>query len=281
MKGAAPAPLTVIATPIGNLDDLSPRAAQALRDADVVACEDTRRTATLLRHARSEAPMVPVHRHNEAGRGANLIARLQAGEAVALVSDAGMPTVSDPGARLVGAAHAAGLPVSVIPGPSAVATALAASGLAASAHLFVGFLPRADDARARLWSRADDADAVLVAFESPSRLPASLASLAAHDSERRAVVCRELTKIHEDVVADSAAALAARFATPPKGEVTLVVDAPAGPAGPSQEGLAEGLALMLDGGLSPRAAAAAAAALGAPRNAAYRLATELARAGLG
>ena len=135
--------LVVVGTPIGNLADLSPRAAEALRGADAVACEDTRRTAVLLRHAGSDAPMLALHQHNEAGRAADLVARMRDGARVALVSDAGMPLVSDPGARLVRAALDAGLPVSVVPGPSAVTAALAASGLAGEGgFVFLGFAPR-------------------------------------------------------------------------------------------------------------------------------------------
>lgn len=268
----------MVATPIGNLADLSPRAAEALREADLVACEDTRRTATLLRHAGSDTPMVALHKHNEAGRGDDLLARMANGHTIALVSDAGMPAVSDPGARLVAAAHAAGLAVTVVPGPSAVGTAVAASGFAVEAFMFVGFLPRSDEARAAVWSRADQAHTAVVAFESPSRLPATLASLAAHDPGRRLAVCRELTKLHEEVAVDTSASLAARFAAPARGELTLVVDVPPAPAAAvADEALAAGIALMLDGGLSPRAAAAAVTALGAaPRNSAYRLATAIA-----
>lgn len=276
MKGAANA-LTVVATPIGNLGDLSPRAADALCAVDLVACEDTRRTATLLRHVGASPPMVALHRHNEVARGEDLLGRMRDGTTVALVSDAGMPGVSDPGARLVAAAHRAGLSVSVIPGPGAVETAVAASGFVVESFLFVGFLPRSDEGRAAVWSRADEAAAALVAFESPSRLPASLASLAHHDPDRPVALCRELSKLHEEVAVDSAAALARRFAAPARGEVTLVVDGAPAPAARDDAALEAGLRLMLDAGLGPRAAAAAVTALGvAPRNAAYRLATRIA-----
>ena len=149
--------LVLVGTPIGNLADLSPRAAEALRSADVVACEDTRRTAPLLRHAGAVAPMVALHRHNEAARAADLVARIRAGARVALVSDAGMPLVSDPGARLVRAALDASLPVEVVPGPSAVTAALAASGLAGEGGFaFLGFAPRRAAERRRLMERPRD-----------------------------------------------------------------------------------------------------------------------------
>ncbi len=272
----------MIATPIGNLEDLSPRAAEALRDAELVACEDTRRTATLLRHAGSRAQMIALHRHNETRRSADLMRRIADGSSLVLVSDAGMPAISDPGARLIAAAHEAGVAVSVVPGPSAVGTAVAASGLAVDAFMFVGFLARTDEGRAETWKRADLAGAALVAFESPARLSTSLASLAAHDPDRRVAVCRELTKVHEEIAVDTATALAARFSGPSRGELTIVVDAPPQATGADDGELAAGLGLMLDAGLSARSAAAVATALGAAsRNRAYRLATEIAAASEG
>ncbi|MEQ9336978.1 MAG: 16S rRNA (cytidine(1402)-2'-O)-methyltransferase, partial [Miltoncostaeaceae bacterium] len=173
--------LSVVGTPIGNLDDLSPRAAAALRAAGVVACEDTRRTATLLRHAGATAPMLALHAHNEAARTEELVRRMAEGEHVALVSDAGMPGVSDPGTRLVAAAAAAGIPVTVIPGPSAVTAAVALSGLGEGAgFVFLGFLPRRPAERASLAAELAALDRPAVAFESPHRLADSLAVLAAH-----------------------------------------------------------------------------------------------------
>ena len=192
--------LVVVPTPIGNLGDLSPRAAQALRDADLVACEDTRRTAVLLRHAGSDAPMVPAHEHNEAGRAADLVARMAGGARVALVSDAGAPGVSDPGARIVRAALEAGLPVDVLPGPSAVQTALLASGLPPEPYVFVGFFPRRPAERRRLMAALAGLPATVVGFESPRRVGALLADLAADEPDRPAAVARELTKLHAEVV---------------------------------------------------------------------------------
>ncbi|MGD9695115.1 MAG: 16S rRNA (cytidine(1402)-2'-O)-methyltransferase [Thermoleophilia bacterium] len=271
--------LVVVGTPIGNLADLSPRAAEALRGADLVACEDTRRTAPLLRHAGSEAPMLPVHRHNEAARTAELVRRMRDGARVALVSDAGMPLVSDPGARLVRAAAEAGIEVDAVPGPSAVTTALALSGLAGEAGFaFLGFVPRRAGERAALMERLGRLDVPAVAFESPRRLPGLLADLAAAWPEREVAVCRELTKLHQEVVRGTAAQVAARIAEPPRGEIALVVGAapPARDAGDAD--LAAGMALLLDAGLSAARAAEAAAALGAaPRNRAYRAALAAAR----
>jgi 16S rRNA (cytidine1402-2'-O)-methyltransferase len=267
--------LVVVGTPIGNLGDLSPRAAQALREADLVACEDTRRTAVLLRHAGSSAPMVAVHRHNEAARAAELVERMRGGARVALVSDAGMPLVSDPGSRLVGAALDAALPVTVVPGPSAVTAALAASGLAGEGGFaFLGFAPRRAAERARLVERLGALDVPAVLFESPRRLPGLLAEIAAALPERPLAVSRELTKLHEEIVRGPAAEVAARVGPAPRGEVTLVVAAAPAPP-PDDARLDQVLAALRDAGLSPARAAEVAAALGAaPRNRAYRRALE-------
>jgi 16S rRNA (cytidine1402-2'-O)-methyltransferase len=270
--------LVVVASPIGNLEDLSPRAAAALREADVVACEDTRRTATLLRHAGAETPMVPVHEHNEASRASDLARRMAAGETVALVSDAGMPGISDPGARVVAAAVAADVEVLVVPGPSAVQAALVASGFPTEPYAFVGFLPRTAAGRERLISRLDGLGTV-VAFESPRRIGAFLAALAAVDPQRQVAVCRELTKVHEEVLRGPAADLADRLAGGVRGEVTVVIaPAPAG-RGAAARDLTAPIGVLLDAGLSPARAAEVLSALGAaPRNAAYRAAVDLAAA---
>lgn len=266
--------LVVVATPIGALDDLSPRAAQALRDADVVACEDTRRTAVLLRHAGSDAPMVPAHQHNEARRAGDLVRRMRDGAVVALVSDAGMPGVSDPGARVVASAVEAGVPVTVIPGAGAVETALVASGLASGAgYAFAGFAPRKPAELRAFVERLDRWDMPVVVFEGPRRVGALLSAIAAHDPLRPVAVCRELTKVHEEVLRGPAADLAARVTGPLKGEVVVVVAPPPEPAAPDEAALAEAIVPMLEAGMSPARAADAVAALGAaPRNAAYRAA---------
>lgn len=216
-------PLAICATPIGNLDDVTLRVLAELRAADVVLAEDTRHTRGLLERHGIRARLLSCHEHNEAARVAELLPRLEAGERLALVSDAGMPGVSDPGARLVRAALDAGVEVTVLPGPSAVETALVASGHGGGRYAFVGFLPRKAGELDRFWRETAAWEVPLVAFESPRRLPASLRSLAALDAAREAAVCRELTKRFEEVVRGTAAELAERFAEAPKGEITLVV----------------------------------------------------------
>lgn len=202
-----------------------------LRTADVVLCEDTRRTRILLdRHGLRARSLLSCHAHNEAARIAELLPRLAAGERVALVSDAGLPGVNDPGARLVAAAVAADVPVTVLPGPSAVETALVASGLAGGQYRFVGYLPRRAAELERLWDELQGWPHPTVAFESPRRLPGSLASLAGRFPQREVAVCRELTKRFEEVVRGPTLEVAARFPVSPKGEIALVI----GPAGPSE-----------------------------------------------
>jgi 16S rRNA (cytidine1402-2'-O)-methyltransferase len=220
--------LAVCATPIGNLEDVTLRVLRELGEADVVLAEDTRHTRGLLERHGVRATLVSYHRHNEAARVADLVPRLAAGERMALVSDAGLPGVNDPGARLIAAALEAGVQVTVLPGPSAVETALVASGLAGERFQFLGYLPRGEKALAELWSELAAWPWPAVAFESPRRLPAALRSLAAVSPGRRTAVCRELTKRFEEIVRGTAEELASRFAEPPKGEITLVV----GPAEP-------------------------------------------------
>jgi 16S rRNA (cytidine1402-2'-O)-methyltransferase len=223
-------PLAICATPIGNLDDITLRVLEELRAADLVLAEDTRHTRGLLERHRIEARLLSYHEHNEAARTAELLPRLAAGERIALVSDAGLPGVSDPGTRLVRAAREAGVEVTVLPGPSSVETALVASGLAEERYAFVGFLPRREAERQALWRELASWPGPAVAFESPKRLPATLRSLADAGPERPVAVCRELTKRFEEVVTGTAAELADRFAEPPKGEITLVIGAEAGVA---------------------------------------------------
>jgi 16S rRNA (cytidine1402-2'-O)-methyltransferase len=218
MASAGAGRLVVCPTPIGNLEDVTLRVLAALREADVIACEDTRRTRVLLDRYGVKAKLVSYHEHNERSRATELVDLMQGGAVVALVSDAGMPLVSDPGFVLVQGCVAAGLAVEVLPGPSAAIAALVASALPAETWRFVGFLPRKPDAD--LFAGPD----TVIAFESPHRLAASLAALAAVDPERPAAVCRELTKVHEEVVRGTAAELAERYgAAEPKGEVVLVV----------------------------------------------------------
>lgn len=267
--------LVVVATPIGNLDDISPRAAAALRDADLVACEDSRRTAVLLRHVGSEARMVPTHEHNEAARAEDLVRRIREGQSVALVSDAGMPAISDPGVRVISAAIAAGIEVQVIPGPSAVESALVASGLPTDPYVFVGFFPRASGERRALVERFADWSGSLVGFESPRRLASLLADLAGTQPGRQAAVCRELTKVHEEVVRGDLAALAARFVDGIRGEVTVVIGPGAGGAPVDVDHIA---GVLTGVGLGAAGAADVAVSLGlAPRNAVYRAALAAAK----
>jgi 16S rRNA (cytidine1402-2'-O)-methyltransferase len=271
--------LVLCPTPIGNLEDVTLRVLAALREADVVACEDTRRTRVLLDRYGVSAKLVSYHEHNERGRASELVGLMQGGSVVALVSDAGMPLVSDPGFVLVQACVAAGLAVEVLPGPSAALAALVASALPAETWRFVGFLPRKDPA-----SVLGGPDTV-VAFESPHRLRASLAALAALDPERPAAVCRELTKLHEEVVRGTAAELAARYAEEePRGEVVLVVGPPAAadPDDPEAAAAAaappaavDALRRLVAAGARPRDAAGVVADLtGASKNALYRAITD-------
>jgi 16S rRNA (cytidine1402-2'-O)-methyltransferase len=222
-------PLAVCATPIGNLEDVTLRVLAELGAADVVLCEDTRHTRVLLERHGIESRLLSYHEHNEAQRTAEMLPRLEAGERIAIVSDAGLPGVSDPGARLVRAALDAGVEVTVLPGPSAVETALVSSGLVAEQYRFLGFLPRGEKRLAAVWEQLRAWPWPAVAFESPQRLPATLRSLAAADPDRRVAVCRELTKRFEEVVRGTAADLARRLDVPPKGEITLVLGPP--PAG--------------------------------------------------
>jgi 16S rRNA (cytidine1402-2'-O)-methyltransferase len=217
--------LAVCATPIGNLEDVTLRVLRELAEADVVLCEDTRHTKGLLDRHGISARLLSYHQHNEAQRTAELLPRLEVGERIALVSDAGLPGINDPGARLIAAALEAGIPVTVLPGASAVETALVASGLAGERFQFLGYLPRGQKALAALWAELAGWPHPVVAFESPQRLPATLRSLAAALPDRTVAVCRELTKRFEEVVRGTPAELAARFADPPKGEITLVVGA--------------------------------------------------------
>lgn len=263
--------LSVCATPIGNLDDVTLRVLDELRRADLVLCEDTRRTRVLLDRHGIAARLQSYHRLNEAARTVEALARLERGERVALVSDAGLPGVNDPGARLIAAALEAGLQVTVLPGPSAVETALVASGLVGERYQFVGYLPRrASELRAlaeelRAWPHS------VVAFESPRRLPASLAALAAAMPDRPAAVCRELTKRFEEVERGSLRELAERFREPPRGEVTLVLGAAEPEPGAVAADALRAVAALVEAGLSRRAAAEVVAELtGLSRNELYR-----------
>ena len=264
--------LVVCPTPIGNLEDVTLRVLSALREADVVACEDTRRTRVLLDRYGVSARMVSYHEHNESSRAAALVERMRAGETVALVSDAGMPLVSDPGFVLVRGCVAAGVAVEVLPGPSAALAALVASALPADRWRFAGFLPRK---KGELRDALSEPGGTLVAFESPRRVGATLAVLAALDPARPVAVCRELTKAHEEVVRGEAATLAERYlAQPPRGEVVLVIGpAPAQPASGPPAGL-DALRRLVEAGARPRPAATVVAELtGGRANELYRALT--------
>ena len=264
--------LIVCPTPIGNLEDVTLRVLSALREADVIACEDTRTTKVLLDRYGVSAERVRYDAHAERRVAPKLVERMRSGAVVALVSDAGMPLVSDPGLVLVQACMAAGLEVEVLPGPSAALAALVASGMEAATWRFVGFLPRKKGPLAEVFASPE----VVVAFESPRRVGASLAVLAGVDPDRPVAVCRELTKVYEEVVRGSASELAERYAAQaPRGEVVLVI----GGAVADEPALAPALAalrrLVDEGGARPRPAAAVVAELtGTSANALYRALTQ-------
>jgi 16S rRNA (cytidine1402-2'-O)-methyltransferase len=270
--------LVICPTPIGNLGDVTLRALDALRAADAIACEDTRRTRVLLDRYQIAGTLVSFHEHNEDTRASQLAERMDGGDVVVLVSDAGMPLVSDPGYALVRACLRAGLPVEVLPGPSSVTTAVVASALPAQRWCFVGFLPRRGSGgprgggqRGELARLLGDTPETLIAFESPNRLAATLALLAELDPERPVAVCRELTKLHEEVRRGFAAELAAHYREhPPRGEIVLVVGAASVSAASREDALAA-LRELVDAGARPRAAAGAVAKLtGLGANELYR-----------
>jgi 16S rRNA (cytidine1402-2'-O)-methyltransferase len=263
--------LTVVPTPLGNLRDITLRALDALREARVIACEDTRRTRALLSALDIPAPeLVACDERREPHVAGRLIARALAGEQVVLVSDAGMPLIADPGRLLLAGAVAAGCAVVVLPGPSAVETALVASGLAAEGYAFLGWVPRTTGARARVLGAALASELPSILFESPRRLAATLADLARLAPGHPVAVARELTKLHEEVVRGSAQEVAARGVTE-RGEVCVVVAAapPGAPAAPPQEAL-DAVRELVELGLPARRASELVARLtGARRRALY------------
>ena len=266
--------LSVCATPIGNLEDVTLRVLRELAEADVVLCEDTRHTRGLLDRHGIAASLVSYHEHNEAARTAELVPRLVAGERMALVTDAGLPGISDPGGRLVAAALDAGVAVTVLPGPSAVETALVASGLVGDRYQFLGFLPRGAKGLAAVWAELAAWPHAAVAFESPQRLPATLRSLAEALPGRPAAVCRELTKRFEEIARGTPEQLAVRFAEPPKGEIVLVIG-PAPVAAPAAAAVIEEAAVaavsqLVAAGTPRKLAAEVVAGLtGSPRRRLY------------
>ena len=255
-----PGRLTVCPTPIGNLEDISERAMRALAEADVVACEDTRRTGLLFERLEIERPrLVSNHEGNEAERARQLAQAIERGAKVVLISDAGTPAISDPGYRLIQECIDRTLEIEVLPGPSAVITALVASGLPTDRWRFEGFLPRRSGELERVLGGGE----TVVAFESPRRLPDSLAALAALAPDRPAAVCRELTTIHEDVVRGSLAELARRFRSEVKGEIVVVIGPAAGrtASAPDIAFAVDALRRLVQSGARPRAAASVVAAL--------------------
>ena len=268
--------LYVVATPLGNLGDLAPRAAEVLRQASVVAAEDTRRTRGLLSHLGASPTLLSFHAHSGERRLETLLEVLGDGRDVALVTDAGTPGVSDPGTDLVAAAREAGFTVVPIPGPSAVATALSAAGIPADRYLFLGFLPRKGTERTRLLARAAEEEWSVVLFEAPSRLATLLRDLAAAAGPgRRAMVARELTKLHEELRAGTLAELADYYSeTPPRGELTIVVEGTGTPApvpDRTADAMEEATALLAQGLSRREVARRLTETLGMPRNDAYRL----------
>ena len=271
--GSAAGVLHVVATPIGNLGDLSPRAQQVLRGVDAVCAEDTRHTRQLLAHFGIERPLVALHEHNEDDLARRLVARLQAGESLALVSDAGTPLVSDPGYRLVRAARDAGLRVSPVPGPSALVAALSVAGLPSDRFAFEGFLPAKAAARRERLAALAGETRTLIFYESAHRIEEMLAdAVAAFGGERRAVLARELTKLFETVLDGALVALQAQVAADAnqrKGEFVVLVE---GAGEDADARLAEGRRVysLLNAHLPPSAAAKLAAEItGAPRKALY------------
>jgi 16S rRNA (cytidine1402-2'-O)-methyltransferase len=269
MKGR----LVVCPTPIGNLEDVTLRVLSSLRDADIVACEDTRRTRVLLDRYGVRGKLVSYREQNERERALELVEKMRAGDVVALVSDAGMPLISDPGFLLVQACVAAGLAVEVLPGPSAVLAALVASGLPSARWRFAGFLPRK---RSELETMLATNVETLVAFESPKRTAKSLAVLAGLDPGRPVAVCRELTKLHEEVWRGTLAGAVDHVgAVEPRGEYVVVLDAAPSPEVASDDEVRAGLEAARQAGASTRDAVIAVAAdLGVPRRRVYALATD-------
>jgi 16S rRNA (cytidine1402-2'-O)-methyltransferase len=275
----------VVGTPIGNLDDLSPRAHKAFAAAGVIFCEDTRRTRKLLSAIGVPAPrLVRLDRHNEAGMASAVINAISQGATVLLVTDAGMPTISDPGDRVVRAVTGAGLPVDVVPGPTAASAALALSGLPASTYRFAGFLPRKGRERAGALAAVARDRSTTVIYEAPNRVARTVADLCeACGAGREAVVAKEITKLHQEVWRGSLGEAAARLADPtyePRGEwVIVVAGAPdAGSAEVGDDAIAGALQAAINDGMDRRGAVARVAeTLGVPKRRAYEIALALKR----
>jgi len=279
MSSSVPGRLVLVGTPIGNLGDISPRAVEALTQAAAVACEDTRRTGRLLSHLGIPSPTyIVVNEHTEGDAAERVIGHVQRGEIVALVSDAGMPGVSDPGEFLVSKAVEAGIDIEVVPGPSAVLHALVISGLATSRFVFEGFIPRKGSSRATRLREIAQEQRTVVLFEAPHRLAKTLNDLAeVCGSERRIVLARELTKLHEEIWRGSLGAAIQRCAeVDPRGEYVLVLDGALPAAEATDDQLREAVQLAIGSGLSKKDAAAEVAELFAvARNRVYEIAIAL------
>jgi 16S rRNA (cytidine1402-2'-O)-methyltransferase len=272
--------LVLVATPIGNLGDLSPRAVRELAEAHAIACEDTRRTGRLLQHAGVKArALLTVNDHTEAAAVREVLRRLDAGERVAVVTDAGTPGISDPGERLVRAAAHAGHDIVVVPGPSAAIAALVASGLPTGRFVFEGFLPRKGSARAARLEALATETRTIVLYEAPHRIARTMADLAAaFGGDRRVAVARELTKLHEEIWRGTLRDAVAWAESEPPGEFVVVVDGAPEPEAASDDAVRAALVQELGAGSSARdAAATVAAVLGVSRRRVYELATELRR----
>ncbi len=275
--------LTLVGTPIGNLSDFSPRAVEALRACDFIAAEDTRVTLRLLNHFDIKKPLVSYYEHNKRARGEELCARLEAGENAVLVSDAGMPAISDPGEDLVALCHARGIPVGVVPGPSAVVTALAVSGLPTGRFTFEGFLSMNKRGRREHLASLREETRTMVFYEAPHKLPSTLEDLYEALGDRRISLVRELTKIHEEIIRTTLAQAARRFREEtPRGEFVLVVEgaAPAPPAiGTMEEAVALAAAYVQEGAAPSEAAKRAAGQTGQKKGEIYRRIVENSREG--
>jgi 16S rRNA (cytidine1402-2'-O)-methyltransferase len=268
----APGTLYVVATPLGNLEDVTLRALRVLREADLVACEDTRRTAVLLRAHGIATPTTSYFEHNERGKGERILAALRGGRDIALVSDAGTPGISDPGYRLVRDARAEGIPVLPVPGPSAAVAALSVSGLPTDRFLFVGFLPARAGARRQALAALAGGRETLVVYESPVRVVGSLEDMREILGDREAFLCREATKLHEEYARGRLSDLRARLASRPgvKGEVVLVIAGAKEAAPPAEDAETLFARLVAEGRTRRQAVKETARALGLPARDVYR-----------
>ncbi len=270
--------LYLCATPIGNLEDITLRVLRVLQEADSIWAEDTRHTLGLLNHYEIKKPLVSCHEHNERERAQELVRALRQGKAIAFCSDAGMPGISDPGTTLLAACAAEGLPATVLPGASAVPTAAVLSGLYQEPFTFYGFLPREKKPRATLLEQLKTQQGLLLLYESPVRVPATLKELLGALGDREAALLRELTKLHEEAARGTLSSLSERFSEPPRGECVIAIQGaePAKAADASEAELDDALARLLREGFSVRdAAAAASILLQVPKKLAYARALKL------